>query len=123
MRYQLMLPRFQLRTTFLVGAAIVASSLMFACARQESTRARLAATEALNCAPSEVNTVLLRETSKVREWGVACDFTYTRIHCTDAGCRRAEPKPPCMGNLTCFEENPETLAWELPSPARDSSHR
>jgi hypothetical protein len=90
--------------------------LASSCAHQESARAQLAAGDALRCPKADIEAVLLRETPAVREWGIACDFTYTRVHCTDAGCRRAEPKPPCMGELTCFEENPTTLAWEFPRP-------
>lgn len=54
----------------------------------------------------------------VREYLVGCEFMYTRVHCTNAGCYPAEPEPPCMGDLPCFKENPVTLRWELDEVAR-----
>jgi hypothetical protein len=71
----------------------------------------------LRCPRSEVSTELNRTTPKVREYLVGCDFMYTRVHCTDAGCRPAEIKPPCIGDGPCFEEDPVTLEWRLPKVA------
>ncbi len=67
----------------------------------------------LQCGRSELEVALNRETPSVREYAVACNFMYTLVHCTDRGCRPASVKPPCVGNLPCFEEDPETLEWKL----------
>lgn len=68
----------------------------------------------LKCQRSELQTTLSRTTLKVREYLVGCDFMYTRVHCTDTGCHPAEVKPPCIGDMACFEEDPITLEWRLP---------
>jgi len=77
----------------------------------------------LHCPYRELAVALNRETRSVREYAVGCNFMYTLVHCTDQGCTPAEAEPPCVGNLPCFEENPETLTWQLaatdsPAPAR-----
>lgn len=72
----------------------------------------------LHCPRSELEVALNRETSQVREYAVACNFTYTRVHCTKEGCRSAPLEPPCVGNLPCFEEDPITLEWRLPEKER-----
>ena len=76
---------------------------------------------------SELN----RETRRVREYYVACDFTYTTVRCADGRCFPAKPKPPCFGG-GCFTEDPVTLEWTLlteasvshttdePSPTNDA---
>jgi hypothetical protein len=68
----------------------------------------------LHCPRSDLEVVLNRETALVREYAVACNFMYTRVHCTKTGCRSAPLEPPCVGNLPCFEEDPVTLEWRLP---------
>jgi len=67
----------------------------------------------LHCANHEVEVALNRETRSVREYAVGCNFMYTLVHCTDQGCAPAETKPPCIGTMPCFEEDPETLTWRL----------
>ena len=67
----------------------------------------------LKCPRSELESTLSRSTPKVREYLVGCDFMYSRVHCTDKGCHPAEVKPPCIGDLPCFEEDPITLEWRL----------
>ncbi len=84
-----------------------------ACASSEATRAKTVAQSNLMCSPAEMHAGVERQTPNVREWYVGCDFTYTRVHCSDGGCVQAEPKPPCLGDLRCFEEDPVTLRWEL----------
>jgi len=83
------------------------------CASQESVRAELAVNDRLKCPSGDMEAGLNRETPKVREWYVGCDFVYARVHCTDAGCHPAPVKPPCIGDLQCFEEDPVTLEWQL----------
>jgi hypothetical protein len=102
-------------SVLLLGAALWGT----ACASEESLRARAAAADgSLRCSESELEAGLNRETPKVREYIVGCNFVYTRVLCTDQGCRRAPPKPPCMGNLPCFEEDPVTLEWKLETARR-----
>ncbi len=95
-----------------LGAALF-GIWMHGCASQESTRAEQAVADRLKCQRSEVESGLNRETPKVREWVVGCNFVYARVHCTDAECHPAPPKPPCVGDLPCFREDPVTLQWEL----------
>lgn len=68
----------------------------------------------LHCPRRELEVVLNRETPRVREYAVACNFMVTRVHCTNDGCRPAPVEPPCVGDLPCFEEDPLTLEWRLP---------
>src|ERR1041385_1588416 len=75
----------------------------------------------LRCPRSELETTLSRTTPKVREYLVGCDFMNTRVHCTDQGCHPAEVKPPCIGDMPCFEEDPVTLEWRLPRDKRVSA--
>jgi hypothetical protein len=70
----------------------------------------------LHCGNNELEVVLNRETPVVREYAVACNFMYTRVHCTKTGCRSAPLEPPCVGNLPCFEEDPVSLEWRLKEP-------
>ncbi len=67
----------------------------------------------LHCSRDDVEVALNRETPKVREYAVGCNFMYTLVHCTDQGCAPAAVKPPCIGDLPCFEEDPDTLTWRL----------
>ena len=102
--------------------ALGASALFFVlvatgCASQEAARAKAIAASDRTCSEHELSAGIERETEEVREWIVGCNFTYVRVHCTDDSCVRAEPKPPCMGDLPCFVENPVTLKWELPAHA------
>lgn len=66
----------------------------------------------LKCQRSELASVLTRESTRTREYYVACDFMYTRVLCSDKGCRSARPRPPCFGG-GCFKEDAETFEWEL----------
>ena len=73
----------------------------------------------LRCQQSELETAVHRESSRVREYYVGCDFMYTRVLCDKAGavgqasqCHPAKPQPPCFGG-GCFKENPVTFEWEL----------
>jgi hypothetical protein len=78
----------------------------------------------LRCPRSELATTLNRTTPRVREYLVGCDFMYSRVHCADHGCYLAEVKPPCIGDLPCFEEDPVTLRWRLPPElaTREAQH-
>jgi hypothetical protein len=68
----------------------------------------------LRCQRSEVETALHRESAKVREYYVGCDFMYTRVLCEKQGeaCHPARPQPPCFKG-GCFKEDPVTFEWEL----------
>jgi hypothetical protein len=87
------------------------------CANQESVQAKAAVKDRIRCASGDIEAGVERETAQVREWYVGCDFVYTRVHCTSAGCRPAPQKPPCIGELPCFEEDPVTLEWSPPAHA------
>ena len=93
----------------LLGSACAASA--------ERPAALTVAARNLRCPRTEMEWVLNRETPKVREYLVGCDFTYTRIHCSGAGCVAAKPRPPCFGG-GCFEEDPVTLEWTLDEQVR-----
>jgi len=81
-----------------------------ACAREAPVAVVKAGLRNLRCPSGEGEMLLTRETPKVREYVVACDFRYTRVHCSDAGCRPAPLRPPCVRG-GCFEEDPVTLEW------------
>jgi hypothetical protein len=68
----------------------------------------------LRCQRSEVETALHRESERVREYYVGCDFMYTRVLCSkaDGDCHPAKPQPPCFAG-GCFKEDPVTFEWEL----------
>jgi len=83
-----------------------------ACARDAPVAVVRAGMRNLKCPSGEGVMWLSRETPKVREYVVACDFRYTRVHCSDKGCHGAPPKPPCI-KAGCFEEDPVTLEWKL----------
>jgi hypothetical protein len=74
----------------------------------------------LQCPHRDLEVALNRETSLVREYAVACNFMYTRVHCKKNGCYSAPLEPPCVGNLPCFEEDPVTLEWRLPEKERQA---
>jgi hypothetical protein len=93
--------------------ALVIATLLPACASSEEPQVLAAADRRLKCARTEIETELHRETAVVREYLVGCEFMYTRVHCTNAGCYPAEAEPPCIGEVPCFKENPVTLRWEL----------
>jgi hypothetical protein len=100
--------------------ALVAPLLAFGligCASHEPLGVRNVAIQDLRCAPDDVYAVLNRTTPKVREWIVGCEFYYRRVLCSDAGCAPAGPKPPCLGELQCFDEDPVTLEWTMPRTA------
>lgn len=90
------------------------SLVLHGCASRESVRAEQVVSERLKCPRGEIESGVHRETAKVREWYVGCNFIYARVHCTDTDCHPAPPEPPCIGNLPCFEEDPVTLEWRLP---------
>ncbi len=94
-----------------------AGILLLGCAAHEPLAVRNVAIRKLNCSPDDVYTVVNRTTSKVREWIVGCDFYYTRVLCSEDGCAPAKPRPPCIGELECFDEDPVTLQWTLPRTA------
>ena len=105
------------------AGALIGSSILFASAHLIScVSAPDAVLETgggnLHCPKSDLEVVLNRQTPAVREYAVACNFMYTRVHCTDSGCRPAPLEPPCVGNLPCFEEDPVTLEWRLPEKER-----
>jgi hypothetical protein len=89
----------------------VGALLALNCGSPEAQQANVVAAGSLRCDPTEMAAGLERETPKVREWIVGCDFTYTRVHCTDEGCTRAPPTPPCLGDSPCLVEDPVTLKW------------
>lgn len=91
------------------------------CANQESVQAKAAVADRMKCQSGDIEAGVFRETSQVREWYVGCDFVYTRVHCDKDGCRPAPTKPPCIGELPCFEEDPQTLEWSLPKVAHHRS--
>jgi hypothetical protein len=84
------------------------------CAGTEQATVLQVGAQNLKCPRSELETTLSRTTPKVREYLVGCDFMFSRVHCTDRGCRLADVKPPCIGDMPCFEEDPITLKWRLP---------
>ncbi len=94
-------------------ALIVFASVLSACAGSTERPALLAvAARNLRCPRTELEFALNRETPKVREYLVACEFTYTTVRCADGRCYAAKPKPPCVGG-SCFTEDPVTLEWTL----------
>jgi hypothetical protein len=74
----------------------------------------------LRCQQSEVETALHRESNRVSEYYVGCDFMYTRVLCDKphgaehptVECHPAKPQPPCFSG-GCIKEDPETFEWEL----------
>ena len=98
-----------------VSAAIAVLAITACAAAEPSAVLRIGAKN-LNCPRSEVETALNRQTPKVREYLVGCNFMYTRVHCTNAGCYAAKPEPPCFEGIPCFKEDPVTLEWVLEDP-------
>jgi hypothetical protein len=92
---------------------MVPITLFVACSNPEATQANLVAANRLRCDPAVMAAGIERETPVVREWVVGCDFTYTRVHCTDAGCQQAPATPPCVGETPCLVEDPVTLRWVM----------
>ena len=84
-----------------------------ACASAPPPNVLAVGTEKLTCPRSEVETMLNRQTSKVREYYVGCNFIFTRVHCTETSCYVAKLKPPCIQDKYCFKEDPVTLEWVL----------
>jgi hypothetical protein len=83
------------------------------CAAGEPRAVLNVASKNLKCPHSELEAQLGRQTSQVREYYVACDFMYTRVHCSqERGCYTAPLEPPCFDGQ-CFKEDPVTLQWEL----------
>lgn len=91
---------------------LTVASLLLGCTRTPDAVIEAGARN-LHCPRSELEVALNRETRSVREYAVACNFTYTLVHCTKSGCRPAPVKPPCVGDAPCFEEDPETLEWRM----------
>jgi hypothetical protein len=106
-----------LAAVFAVGLCVLSG-----CAESAERPALLAAAARnLRCPPTEMEAQLSRETAKVREYYVACDFVYTTVHCADGRCFPAKPKQPCFGG-GCFTEDPVTLEWTLDDPQVDLKH-
>ena len=101
-----------------IGLSIGGWAALSGCASREPAAVRSVAIEQLRCPPDEVYTVVNRTTPKVREWVVGCEFYYARVHCSARGCEPAPPKPPCFGELECFDEDPVTLEWTVPRTAQ-----
>jgi len=99
----------------LVGLSVLVTN---GCANEESVQAKAVVGDGFKCPPGELEAGLNRETPKVREWIVGCNFIYARIHCRDGRCYRAPPEPPCMGDLPCFKEDPVTLEWDIEKTAK-----
>jgi hypothetical protein len=98
------------------AAALFGLSLLTAaCARGAPDAAVASGARSLHCGRAELESTLNRETPKVREYVVACNFMYTRVQCSDGGCRPAAVEPPCIGKKDCFEEDPVTLEWKPPA--------
>jgi hypothetical protein len=92
-----------LAAVFAVGLCVLSG-----CAESAERPALLAAAARnLRCPPTEMEAQLSRETAKVREYYVACDFVYTTVHCADG---------------RCFTEDPVTLEWTLDDPQVDLKH-
>jgi hypothetical protein len=110
------------RTSLARIATLVAltSSTFCGCAGANESGAVLrVGSQNLRCPTSDLETALHRESSRVREYYVGCDFMYTRVLCDKPGagqaaaqCHPAKPQPPCFGG-GCFKENPTTFEWEL----------
>jgi hypothetical protein len=94
----------------------IALSTLTACASAEPPGVVRVGSRNLNCPRAEIETMLNRETPKVREYLVGCNFMYTRVHCTSDGCYAAKPEPPCFDGMPCFKEDPVTLQWVLDEP-------
>lgn len=91
------------------------------CASAEPRAVRHAAIEQLDCSPDAVYAVVNRTTSEVQEWYTGCDFKYLRVHCRSDGCAPAGPRPPCLGEGECFEEDPVTLKWRLVAQSTEAT--
>jgi hypothetical protein len=109
----------------LVGAVLfgVVLGALSACTQSAERPAALAvAARNLHCTQPEMAIVLNRETPKVREYLVGCNFTYSKVRCANEGCFPAKPKPPCFGG-GCFKEDPVTLEWTLEEAPSTSNPR
>ena len=98
---------------YLVVLAGLCGWILASCSNQEAMRARDVAQSRLKCPMGDVAVGLNRQTPQVREWVVGCNFMYMRVHCKGNACYPARPKPPCVGDMPCFEEDPVTLDWTL----------
>ena len=97
-----------------LASMALATLAVAACATHEPTAVVQVASQRLTCPNDGTHVGLNRETPRVREWIVGCNFTYTRVHCTDTECHLALARPACLDNgRTCFEEDPVTLEWVL----------
>jgi hypothetical protein len=86
---------------------------MTACGTAPPAAVLATGTRNLKCPRSDVEAMQSRETPKVREYYVGCNFMFTRVHCTDKSCYVAKLKPPCIQGKYCFKEDPVTLDWVL----------
>jgi hypothetical protein len=100
---------------------LTVTALPLACARTPDAVLEAGARN-LHCPRAEIEVALNRETRSVREYAVACNFTYTLVHCTKSGCRPAPVRPPCVGDVPCFEEDPETLEWRMAEAPLSRAH-
>jgi len=108
--------------------ALAIGTGLLGCSAAEPPAVMTVGARNLRCLRSEVETALQRESARVREYYVGCDFMYTRVLCSKEGsdCHPAKPQPPCFAG-GCFKENPITFEWELDEslaraePAPDAS--
>jgi hypothetical protein len=103
-----------------VFAILAGGASLCACAGSEPRAVRHAAIRQLGCSPDDVYAFVNRRTSKVDEWYAGCDFKYLRVHCGSEGGAGAGPRPPCLGEGECFEEDPLTFEWRLVQNQRGS---
>jgi hypothetical protein len=103
----------------LAARGVAAFGLLAGCSTATESGAVLrVGSRNLRCPQSDLETALHRESAKVREYYVGCDFMYTRVLCdkgsgaTAAQCHPAKPQPPCFGG-GCFKEDPITFEWTL----------
>jgi hypothetical protein len=107
-------------STWSLIAALGSSSLglLVGCASEPNAVLNVGARN-LRCSRGELETALHRESPRVAEYYVGCDFMYTRVLCDKPSpghpareCHPAKPQPPCFAG-GCFKENPTTFEWEL----------
>jgi|GEM_PF-3577048 len=102
-----------------LAVSLVALSVVFGCSTAGESGAVLrVGSRNLRCPAADLETALNRESAKVREYYVGCEFMYTRVLCDKgtgqqaSACHPAKPQPPCFGG-GCFTEDPVTFEWTL----------
>ncbi|HEV8248149.1 MAG TPA: hypothetical protein VGP93_20380 [Polyangiaceae bacterium] len=95
--------------------AVLCALAPLGCVSSEPAEVLQVGSRNLRCPRAEMDAALNRQTPKVREYLVGCDFMYTRVHCSESGCYPAKVKPPCLAGTKapCFKEDPVTLDWTL----------